>query len=152
MTLSNKYDSGDDWDGIRDLDHYSPNVQTVVKAYLDMLLNDLGYAGFRYDMVKGYDAKFTAIYNSAAKPRFSVGEYWDGNATTVKAWINATKVNGEPTSAAFDFPVRYAVRDLIASNWSARAKGGLVGDAAYRRYAVSFVENHDTEYLSLIHI
>ena len=45
------------------------------------------------------------------KATLLVGEYMDGNATTVKAWINATKVNGEPTSAAFDFPVRYAVRD-----------------------------------------
>ena len=148
ISLSNKYDSGDGWDGMRDLDHYSSNVQTVVKAYLDMLLNDFGYAGFRYDMVKGYAGKFTGIYNTAAKPRFSVGKYWDGNVATVKAWINATKVNGVPTSAAFDFPVRYAVRDLIASKWSNRAKDGLISDATYRQYAVSFVENHDTEYRS----
>ena len=148
ISLSNKYDSGDGWDGMRDLDHYSSNVQTVVKAYLDMLLHDFGYAGFRYDMVKGYADKFTGIYNTAAKPGFSVGEYWDGNVATVKAWINATKVNGVPTSAAFDFPVRYAVRDLIASKWSNRAKDGLISDATYRQYAVSFVENHDTEYRS----
>ncbi len=44
-------------------DHSSENVQTIVKAYLDMLLNDFGYAGFRYDMVKGYSGKFTGIYN-----------------------------------------------------------------------------------------
>ncbi len=148
VSLSSNKDTGDDWDGMRDLDHNSSNVQTVVKAYLDMLLNDFGYAGFRYDMVKGYAGKFTGIYNTALKPRFSVGEYWDGNATTVKTWINATKVNGEPTSAAFDFPVRYAVRDLISSNWSNKAKDGLVSDATYRQYAVSFVENHDTEYRS----
>ena len=148
ISLSNKYDSGDGWDGMRDLDHYSSNVQTVVKAYLDMLLHDFGYAGFRYDMVKGYAGKFIGIYNTAAKPGFSVGEYWDGNVATVKAWINATKVNGVPTSAAFDFPVRYAVRDLIASKWSNRAKDGLISDATYRQYAVSFVENHDTEYRS----
>ena len=33
---------------MRDLDHNSTNVQTIVKAYLDMLLNDFGYAGFRH--------------------------------------------------------------------------------------------------------
>lgn len=148
ITLSSNKDTGDDWDGMRDLDHKSSNVQTVVKAYLDMLLNDFGYAGFRYDMVKGYAGKFTGIYNTAAKPGFSVGEYWDGNVATVKAWINATKVNGVPTSAAFDFPVRYAVRDLIANNWGSMAKNGLISDANYRQYAVSFVENHDTEYRS----
>lgn len=148
ISLSNKYDSGDGWDGMRDLDHYSNNVQTVVKAYLDMLLNDFGYAGFRYDMVKGYDGKFTRIYNTAAKPGFSVGEYLDGDVSKVTTWINATKVNGTPTSAAFDFPVRYAVRDLIAKNWGSKAKEGLINNASYRQYAVTFVENHDTEYRS----
>ncbi|WP_337560356.1 alpha-amylase family glycosyl hydrolase [Prevotella sp.] len=148
ITLSSNKDTGDDWDGMRDLDHKSSNVQTVVKAYLDMLLNDFGYAGFRYDMVKGYAGKFTGIYNTAAKPRFSVGEYWDGNVATVKTWINATKVNEVPTSAAFDFPIRYAVRDLIANNWGSMAKSGLISDATYRQYAVTFVENHDTEYRS----
>ena len=148
ISLSNKYDSGDGWDGMRDLDHYSNNVQTVVKAYLDMLLNDFGYAGFRYDMVKGYDGKFTGIYNTAAKPGFSVGEYLDGDVSKVTTWINATKVNGTPTSAAFDFPVRYAVRDLIARNWNSQAKEGLISNASYRQYAVTFVENHDTEYRS----
>lgn len=148
ITLSSNKDTGDGWDGMRDLDHNSSNVQTVVKAYLDMLLNDFGYAGFRYDMVKGYAGKFTGIYNTAAKPRFSVGEYWDGNVATVKTWINATKVNGVPTSAAFDFPIRYAVRDLIASNWGSKAKDGLISNTSYRQYAVTFVENHDTEYRS----
>lgn len=148
ITLSSNKDTGDGWDGMRDLDHNSSNVQTVVKAYLDMLLNDFGYAGFRYDMVKGYAGKFTGIYNTAAKPRFSVGEYLDGNVATVKTWINATKVNEVPTSAAFDFPIRYAVRDLIANNWGSMAKNGLISDANYRQYAVSFVENHDTEYRS----
>lgn len=148
ISLSNKYDSGDGWDGMRDLDHYSSNVQTIVKAYLDMLLNDFGYTGFRYDMVKGYDGKFTGIYNTAAKPGFSVGEYLDGDVSKVTTWINATKVNGTPTSAAFDFPIRYAVRDLIASNWGSMAKSGLISDATYRQYAVTFVENHDTEYRS----
>lgn len=148
ITLSSNKDTGDGWDGMRDLDHNSSNVQTVVKAYLDMLLNDFGYAGFRYDMVKGYAGKFTGIYNTAAKPGYSVGEYWDGDVSKVTAWINATKVNGTPTSAAFDFPVRYAVRDLIANNWGSKAKDGLISNTSYRQYAVTFVENHDTEYRS----
>lgn len=148
VSLSSNKDTGDGWNGMRDLDHNSSNVQNVVKAYLDMLLNDFGYAGFRYDMVKGYAGKFTGIYNTAAKPQFSVGEYWDGNVSKVTTWINATKMNGEPTSAAFDFPIRYAVRDLIANNWGSMAKSGLISNASYRQYAVTFVENHDTEYRS----
>lgn len=146
--LSSIYDTGEDWDGMRDLDHSSQNVQTIVKAYLDMLLNDFGYAGFRYDMVKGYSGKFTGIYNDAAKPTYSVGEYWDGNVSVVKHWLNATKVNGQITSAAFDFPIRYVVRDAIKANWSTVKTDGLINDPAYKQYAVTFVENHDTEYRS----
>lgn len=148
VKLSSNYDTGDDWDGMRDLDHSSQNVQTIVKAYLNMLLNDFGYAGFRYDMVKGYSGKYTGIYNDAAKPTYSVGEYWDGDVSKVKNWLNTTKVNGNITSAAFDFPIRYVVRDAIKANWSTVKTNGLANDPAYKQYAVTFVENHDTEYRS----
>lgn len=146
--LSSIYDTGEDWDGMRDLDHSSQNVQTIVKAYLDMLLNDFGYAGFRYDLVKGYSGKYTGIYNDATKPTYSVGEYWDGNVSVVKNWLNATKVNGQITSAAFDFPIRYVVRDAIKANWSTVKTDCLANDPAYKQYAITFVENHDTEYRS----
>ena len=146
--LSSINDTGEDWSGMRDLDHSSQNVQTIVKAYLDMLLNDFGYAGFRYDMVKGYSGKYTGIYNDATKPTYSVGEYWDGNVSVVKNWLNATKVNDKITSAAFDFPIRYVVRDAIKANWSTVKTDGLANDPAYKQYAVTFVENHDTEYRS----
>ena len=146
--LSSIYDTGEDWGGMRDLDHNSTNVQTIVKAYLKMLLNDFGYAGFRYDMVKGYSGKFTGIYNTATKPTYSVGEYWDGNVSVVKNWLYATKVNGQITSAAFDFPIRYVVRDAIKANWSTVKTDGLANNPAYKQYAITFVENHDTEYRS----
>lgn len=148
VKLSSNNDTGENWDGMRDLDHSSQNVQTIVKAYLDMLLNDFGYAGFRYDMVKGYSGKFTGIYNDAAKPTYSVGEYWDGNVSVVKNWLEATKVNDKITSAAFDFPIRYVVRDAIKANWSNVKTDGLANDPAYKQYAITFVENHDTEYRS----
>ena len=149
--LSPNNDTGEDWGGMRDLDHRSQNVQNNVKAYLDMLLNDLGYAGFRYDMTKGYAAQFTGLYNSTAKPEFSVGEFWDGNLTTVKNWVDGTKVDGVVQSAAFDFPFRYTIRDAVNSSvWSnlAGSNKGLNLQNAYKRYAVTFVENHDTEYRS----
>ncbi len=142
-------DTGEGWDGMRDLDHTSRNVQTIVKAYLDFLKNDLGYAGFRYDMVKGYSAAYTGQYNASADPEFSVGEYWDGNPQAVKTWISGTVVDGQIRSAAFDFPFRYTVRDAInSSNWTRLSNASVMSDAAYRRYAVTFVENHDTEYRS----
>lgn len=119
FSLSANNDTGEGWDGCRDLDHKSANVQNIINAYLPYLLNDLGYAGFRYDMVKGYSASFTGQYNTKAGVQYSVGEYWDGNASTVINWINGTKVNNVIQSAAFDFPFRYNVRDAVNdSDWS----------------------------------
>ena len=144
--LSDNMDTGEDASFARDLDHNSQNVQNNVKAYLDFLLNDLGYSGVRYDMVKGYAPKFTGIYNAAARPTYSIGEYFDGSKQKVTNWIDGTKVDNQIQSAAFDFPLRYAVRDAANySNWTKLDNGGLATDEAYRRYAVTFVENHDTQ-------
>ena len=153
-SLSNYDDTGEGWDGMRDLDHKSANVQASVKAYLKMLLNDFGYAGFRYDMVKGYSPEYTAMYNDYAQPQFSVGECWDGT-NTIRRWIDGTKLNGTPTSAAFDFQFRYTVRNAANTgnwlrlgqqndgNWPLIAYNYEQGK--YRQWAVTFVENHDTE-------
>ncbi len=144
--LSQNNDDGEGWGGMRDLDHKSANVQKIVKAYENYLLNDLGYAGFRYDMVKGFAASHVGNYNTAANVTYSVGEFWDGNANTVKAWIDGTGKK----SAAFDFAFRYAVRDAInQNNWSvlneSRTTGINVDNGAYKQYAVTFVENHDVQ-------
>ena len=143
-------DTGEGWDGMRDLDHKSENVQTNVKAYLKFLLEDLGYTGFRYDMVKGYAAEYTKMYNEDSKPQFSVGECWDGT-NTIRKWIDGAGM----TSAAFDFQFRYTVRNAINNgDWSYLGKQNegnwpLVSSSyengAYCQYAVTFVENHDTE-------
>ena len=146
-SLSANNDTGEDWSGMRDLDHKSTNVQNNVKAYVKMLIDDLGYAGFRYDMVRGYAASYTGMYNAYAAPTYSVGEYWDGNVSGVKSWIDGTKVDGVVQSAAFDFPFRYTIRDVVNNdNWTALSGAALNLDANYSRYAVTFVENHDTQF------
>lgn len=142
-------DTGDDWSGMRDLDHTSANVQANIKAYLGFLKEDMGYTGFRYDMTKGFGAEYVAMYNAAAQPAFSVGEYWDGYAPTVKGWIDRCTDGGARQSASFDFPLRYSLRDACMSGtWSKLAAGGLATDNNYKRYAVTFVDNHDTQYRS----
>lgn len=145
VSLSKNNDEGEDWDGCRDLDHKSQNVQTIIKAYLKYLKDDLGYTGFRYDMVKGFSGSHVADYNKSVGVEYSVGEYWDSNAR-IQSWINATLKN----SAAFDFQFRYNVRDAINSNnWAAlKSTNNLMNDKNWRQYAVTFVENHDMEYRS----
>ncbi|MDO4159418.1 MAG: alpha-amylase family glycosyl hydrolase [Prevotellaceae bacterium] len=142
-------DTGEGWDGMRDLDHTSQNVQDNVIAYLNFLKNDLGYEGFRYDMTKGYSASYTGLYNSSVNVNFSVGEYFDGNLSLVKNWIDGTKVDGTIQSASFDFPTRYSVRDACNNNtWNNLSTKGLIGYDQYKRYAITFIENHDTQYRS----
>lgn len=148
--LSPNRDSGEGWGGMRDLDHASENVQKCIFAYEDFLLNDLGYTGFRYDVGKGFAAKYFGLYNSKANPQFSVGEVWDGNGV-IKNWIKNTTTDGAIQSAAFDFQFRYAVRDMIASGYGSNSAptfdnhAMLIADTDYRRYSVTFVENHDTQ-------
>ena len=143
-------DTGDNFDGCRDLDHTNAKVQEGVKAYLDFLKNDLGYVGWRYDMVKGYGAQYTKMYNESAKAQFSVGEYWD-NYDNITRWIE----NTGRQSAAFDFEFKWQVNKAFSQTnygllaWENKERGtwepaGVIHMPKYRRYAVTFVDNHDT--------
>ena len=138
--VTGAYDTGDDFSGARDLDHTSANVQKNCITYMNFLLKELKYSGYRLDMVKGYSAEFTKIYNEATKPEFCVGEYWDGYGA-ITNWINGTG----RTSAAFDFPLKYALKEAFSGNWSKLSTDkGMAGDPNYARYAVTFIDNHDT--------
>lgn len=153
VSLSNNNDEGTDFGGCRDIDHKSENVQKIIKAYLKFLKEDIGYTGFRYDMVKGFSGTHVADYNDATGVEFSVGEYWDGNQSIID-WINKTNKK----SAAFDFQFRYNVRDAVgvkdnkivsSPNWSKlMSDNNLMHDPTYRQYAITFVENHDMQYRS----
>lgn len=138
------YDTGDGFDGARDLDHTNAIVQKNCKTYQQFLLQDIGYVGFRLDMVKGYGPKYTGIYNAASQPEYSVGEYWDGY-DAITGWIQGTSNGGKIQSGAFDFPFKFAINDAFAGgDWGKLSSNGVILDPYWRRYAVTFVDNHDT--------
>lgn len=142
-------DTGDNFDGCRDLDHTNANVQDNCKNYCKCLLEKYGYAGFRYDMVKGYSGQYNKIYNQYSNPTYSVGEYWDASYDAVAAWIEATGRE----SAAFDFPCKYAINEAFSNGdmtklvWKANGTtdqpAGMI-HYGYAQLAVTFVDNHDT--------
>lgn len=142
-------DTGDNFDGSRDLDHTNPVVQEYVTDFCKYLLSDLGFAGFRWDMVKGFGGQYVKKYLEASKPKYSVGEYWDGSYDRVSYWIEATGRE----SAAFDFPLKYQInrafstgnmRELVwLANGTNLQPAGMI-HYNYQRLAVTFVENHDT--------
>ncbi|WP_010661853.1 starch-binding protein [Marinilabilia salmonicolor] len=143
-------DTGENYAAARDVDHTNVNVQNTIKAYLDFLKNEIGYDGWRYDLVKGYEGSYTEMYNNSANAYLSVGEFWDGNYDLVTGWIDATNA----TSTAFDFPAKYAINNafnngynLTELTWLSGTENqpaGLIHNDYYKKYAITFVDNHDT--------
>ncbi|MDR2684132.1 MAG: starch-binding protein [Prevotellaceae bacterium] len=147
--------SGDYWGGYaaaRDIDHEQTFVRNAVKAYLKFMKNTIGYDGWRYDLVKGFDPARIGEYNDAVNAYLSVGEYWDGNYDKVKGWIDGTNQK----SMAFDFPMKYtalneglAIGNYGNMEWTElsteiKRPSGLIHSPQSCRYAVTFVDNHDT--------
>ena len=135
-------DTGEDFNGGRDLDHTNLQVQNGVKEYLTRL-KGLGFDSWRWDVAKGFSANYFGDYINSSSPYASVGEYWDGNSATLKSWIDGT--GGK--SAAFDFALYYnALQPAINnSNYGALANyPGLSGQFGYADKAVTFIDNHDT--------
>ncbi len=83
------------------------------------------------------------MYLTASTPYASVGEYWDGNISALKSWIDGTGSQ----SAAFDFPMYYNALGpaFNSGNYSAlTGNPGLAGQFGYADKSVTFVDNHDT--------
>ncbi|MBR4483364.1 MAG: starch-binding protein, partial [Paludibacteraceae bacterium] len=134
----------------RDLDHSSSKVQEHIKKYLLWMKNDIGYDGWRYDLVKGYLGKYTKIYNQAAGAYMSVGEYYDASYDALLNWVNETG----NTSMVFDFAFHDAMvkwgggsdySKIVWSEGSTDRPAGLCHSTAGRKYAVTFIDNHDTD-------
>ncbi len=135
--------------GCRDLDHKNPQVQEDTKIFMRWLKNDIGFDGWRYDMVKGYAPSHVMNYNVASSPIFTVGEFYDTDRQLVSNWIDGTdnspgKANA---STAFDFTTHYAIVGAVENeryellNDNGRP-AGLIG--WWPAKSVTYVESHDT--------
>jgi len=135
------YGSDANFDGGRDWDHTNPEVQAMFNAYLKWLRNTIKIDGFRYDYCKGYHNSHINDYNKEANAYFSVMEYWDGNPDVLVSRLNDAEWN----TTAFDFNMKYdAFNNGIAQDNYCALKGvGLQGKGK-SRYAVTFLDNHDT--------
>jgi alpha-amylase len=141
-------DTGERYAAGRDLDHTNHGVRGAVKDYLHRLKH-LGFRGWRFDLVKGFHGTFVGEYNDATAPEFAVGEFYDTDRQKVTDWIDST--GGKST--AFDFPTRYLLHDALtrddysglrSTNCGRVVPAGLIGFWSSR--AVTFLDNHDTEY------
>lgn len=139
----NSFDQSDlgAFGGYPDLCHNNPHVQdwlwklpnSVAKYYK----NVMGFDGWRFDYVKGYEPWVVREWNNAAGG-FSVGELWDSNVDYLNWWAN------EANSSVFDFACYYAMNDAFDGNDLTK----LNRDMMWKRNpfrAVTFVTNHDTD-------
>ena len=125
----------------RDWDHSNPEVQAMFKAYLTWLRKEIKVDGFRYDYCKGFHNGHINDYNKASKPYFSVMEMWDGNTETLKYHLGDAGWN----TLTFDFAMKYtAFNQGIASDNYCNLKGAGLPGAGAPRYAVTFLDSHDS--------
>lgn len=140
-------DTGTNFNGARDLDHSNEYVQNWAKAYTQWLLGEMKYDGFRYDMTLGYSGQYLSMYNEAAQPYISVSEYWESIDRQV-SHLKATNYN----TMIFDFPLKYRLGEALGvDGQSGETRYNLLNNPAnslrnkgYKRYAVTFIDNHDT--------
>jgi alpha-amylase len=115
-------------------------------ASADWMTRALDIQGYRLDNVKGISTQFIPplLNFGALKGKFAVGEFLDGNLSSVRNWIS----NTAGRSSAFDFPLRFNFLVPMCNNpgsfdMSQLDHAGLAGVDPF--HAVTFVENHDTD-------
>ncbi len=147
------YETWDDetFGDMPDMCHRDPLVYTELLEYARWLLDEVGFDGFRYDCVKGYGGwmvraiqELRSLRNGASHKPFGVGECWDSKRK-IQEWLDETNAWSDNPAAAFDFPLRYRLRDLCQDyGFSLRnlVQGGTLLDDRPSQ-AVTFVENHD---------
>lgn len=134
------YNMQDNYGSARDWAHAKPEVQEMMKAYLKWMKDVIGFDGWRYDYAQGFKGKYIDMYNSASANYFSVVEFWNGDMNNIKSYLNDVNWN----TLAFDFSTKYSAIQGIADEDYGKCKGsGLLG-AGLSKYAVTFVDSHDT--------
>lgn len=144
------WDTGDNYSAARDLDHTNATVQADLITWMNWLKNTIGFDGWRYDYVRGYNGYYNSVYNNATNPAFSVGELWDNldlnntdpHRQQIVDWINST----QGTSSAFDFTTKGILQEAVNGQlWRLSYSGvapGVIGWWPGR--SVTFIDNHDT--------
>ena len=120
-------------------------------AHANMLITEIGFDGFRFDFVKGFGAWMIRSIHERQYVRgqrlvfpFGVGESWSSDGE-IDAWLDEINRFTDNPISAFDFPLRYRLKEMCDSYGSSLrrlAEGGTVVAERPER-AVTFVDNHD---------
>ena len=135
-------DTGDNFDGARDLDHTNEYVQNWSKAYTQWLMGEMKYDGFRYDMTLGFHGRYLKLYNEAAQPYMSVSELWS-SMYRQKQHLEECEYN----TMVFDFQAKYSMKGIVTGSYG-KLNANKIFEGfrkhGLERYSVTFIDNHDT--------
>ncbi len=128
----------------RDLDHENPAVRAEIIRWMRFLKDDIGFDGWRYDFVHGYNPRFNKEYNDATNPYFAVGELLESSRVQTNNFVNAT----QQSSSAFDFNTKVSLQNALRANNLSFLRdfegrpSGMIGINPSK--SVTFLDNHDT--------
>jgi alpha-amylase len=142
---------GENYAGFPHLCHRNPDVYRAMFDYARMLIEELGFDGFRFDFAKGFGSwmisvlsKYRYVKNGEEFTPFVVAELWSGTEE-INGWIDRVNAMTDTQISCFDFPLRYKLKDVCDTpHYDLR---GLTDDGAVvtKRplHATTFVDNHD---------
>jgi alpha-amylase len=73
--------TGEPYPAAPNIDHSNPKVREGLTAWL-RYMRSVGFDGWRFDYVKGYDGSYTRHYVDSSVPSLAFGEYWDACSYT----------------------------------------------------------------------
>ncbi|PSC74900.1 glycoside hydrolase [Micractinium conductrix] len=152
------YKGNEDYPAAPNIDHSQERVRKDIVEWMRYLRNSIGFDGWRFDYVKGYEGRWIGEYVNATVPEMAFGEYWDTCSYTdgvlnynqdahrqrTVDWCDATG----GTAAAFDFTTKGILQEAVSRREYWRlidGQGrppGMLG--LWPSRAVTFLENHDT--------
>ncbi|MBN2571099.1 MAG: DUF1939 domain-containing protein [Ignavibacteriales bacterium] len=150
-----------DWDWpwfYYDYDQTVQSTKDTLFEWTKWLCQEVGINGLRMDAVKHFNPEFLGdlfdyLHDNAIDPGVVVGEYYDGNSSALKSWIDNvyaymdTDTKSTITPRVFDFSLRFALEnacDLFGYDARNLFTSSVVDAQGMNGYnVVTFTDNHD---------
>ncbi|NLC45212.1 MAG: alpha-amylase [Clostridiales bacterium] len=132
-----------------DIDHAHPEVKEELKGWIDWFIKELSLDGIRLDAVKHIDKTFmeefsSYIYEKHGKDFYLFGEYWDGNLDNKMDYMSATNYRIDLLDVSLHYNFFNISKEGADYDLTKILKETVVSDEPLK--AVTFVDNHDTQF------
>ncbi len=131
-----------------DVNFNHPAVVSHLLDWGEWYLDFTGVDGFRLDALKHIDRNFFPAWlkelrANSGKELFTVGEYWKGDVSRLKAYLD----EAGNCMSLFDVPLHYAFQNISNTSGLYDLSQILSGTltAVDPVHSVTFVDNHDTQ-------